>query len=324
MLKVLMITCEWPSNIRPELVPFLVNEVNKLKKASIQIEVFHFIGNKNPLNYLKAWLDLRKHLEIAKFDVIHAQWGQSALLALPKKKPLVITFRGSDLAGIVGKNRKYTLQGKILQWISKIMAMISDENILVSENLAPFLSNKKYTIIPACIDFDVFRPISQEEARKVINLPLNKKYVLFASSPSRPEKRYDLAKEAVNLLGDSVELLVIEKIPHDSVVYYLNACDILLLTSLHEGSPTIVLEALACNIPVVSVNVGDVYERISNIEGCVVCENDLPSTIAFGLKHVLENNKRICGRETVVKFSTPYFVQGMKTIYEKCASKTRK
>src|SRR5256885_8077140 len=79
----------------------------------------------------------------------------------------------------------------------------------------------------------------------------------------------------------------------------MNACDALVLTSMQEGSPNVVKEALACNLPVVSVPVGDVAQRLRGVEGCELCADDRPETIAAALERVLRRGQRSAGREAV-------------------------
>src|SRR4051794_40916698 len=95
-IRVFMITSEWPTLGNPSHVPFIVRQVESLKKASVDITVFHFRGKANPFRYLLAWILVQKRLHRENYDLIHAQWGQSGLLAFPRKIPLVVTFRGSD------------------------------------------------------------------------------------------------------------------------------------------------------------------------------------------------------------------------------------
>ncbi len=126
--------------------------------------------------------------------------------------------------------------------------------------------------------------MQQSEARAKLGLPADLPIVLFGGRPEMPVKRFALAQRAVALLArQDVKLLTASNVPHSEMPLYLNAADVLLLTSRHEGSPTIVKEALACNLPVVSTDVGDVRERIASIDGCSVCDNDEPETIAFAL-----------------------------------------
>jgi glycosyltransferase involved in cell wall biosynthesis len=129
----------------------------------------------------------------------------------------------------------------------------------------------------------------------------NKLYVLFAGGRNNPIKRHSLARAATSIVenGRHVELLVVENEPPDKMPLYMNAADVLLLTSSREGSPNVVKEALACNLPVVAVDVGDVRERMESVEGCFVTADDQPKTIAAALQKVLECPKRVAGRDTI-------------------------
>src|SRR5215831_21245341 len=103
-MRVLMITCEWPFPARPHNAPFIVRQVEFLRKAGVDIDVFAFRGAKNPANYFRAWCQVHKKLRQHTYDVEHAQWGHSATTALPTRLPLVVTFRGGEGEGLVGSN----------------------------------------------------------------------------------------------------------------------------------------------------------------------------------------------------------------------------
>ena len=317
-----MITSEWPSKNHPEIVPFLVNEVQALRNAGVTVDVFSFHGKKNPINYLRAWFQMRKDYSLKTYDLIHAEWGQSGLLALPKNKPLVVTFRGSDLEGIVNKRGKYTISGKLLRLVSQFIATIADQIIIVSESQKKLLPSVPYTILSVCLDTSVFRPMPKEIARKQLNLPLEKSLVLFSSNPSRPEKRYSLAKAAVDLLGDDTRIIVTRNVPHDQMVLYYNACDVMVITSSHEGSPTVVFEALACNLPIVSVDVGDVRSRIGKIKGCFISESDTPMEISKCIKSALDDSCRLDSSSQMTEFNCQKFCETMKKIYDDCVTVT--
>jgi glycosyltransferase involved in cell wall biosynthesis len=96
-----------------------------------------------------------------------------------------------------------------------------------------------------------------------------------------------------------LELLVVENEPPDKMPLYMNAADVLLLTSSREGSPNVVKEALACNLPVVAVDVGDVRERLGQVDGCIVTADDHPQTIAAALQKVIQLGERVAGRDAV-------------------------
>lgn len=301
-LRVLMITSEYPTPDKPSAVPFIVRQEKSLRSKGIDVEVFAFSGKKRAANYVKAWRDLRRFTAGKQYDLVHAQWGHSAVLALPKRLPWVITFRGNDLEGIVGPRGHYTLKGKILTVVAKLMGRLADERIVVAEKLGSHLGGNDFAVIPSGLDLDIFKPLPQDECRQKLGLPSEKRLVLFAASTiENPRKRFDLAHEAVELLKKKfdAEMIVANGVAHSLIPVYMSACDVLLLTSIHEGSPNVVKEALACDLPIVSVDVGDVRERLEGVDGCKVCDDDHPVTIASALEKVLCVGTRINGRQKV-------------------------
>lgn len=297
-----MITNEWPTPEAPHRVPFIKRQADALIKAGIDLEVFSFEGRKNPARYLEAWRQVRRKLRATPYDLVHAQFGQSAVLALPKRLPLVVTFRGSDLEGYIGSNNRRSILSHILRLTSKLMARSADEVILVSERLAQHIHARPYHVVPSGLDLDLFKPHDQRAAREALNLPLDKKLVLFAANPENPIKRFDLANAAVGMLKPrmNVELIATKNVPYPQMPLYMNACDVLILTSTHEGSPNVVKEALACNLPVVALDVGDIAQRLTSLEGCVVCADERIETIAAGLEVALNHPAPFDGRSTVL------------------------
>ena len=301
-IRVLMVTTEWPtSNCAPN--QFIARQAAFLESSGIDVDVFHFRGAKNPLNYMKAWRRLRARIARGNHNLIHAQFGQSGLLALPKRMPLVVTLRGDDIQGIVRDYEgRITRLGKLLQQLSRMVARNADAVIVVSEHMKTLLDESTPTyVIPSGIDFNLFRCIPQDEARRHLGLPPDKRLVLFIGRTTEARKRYQLAKRAVEILDQSLpsELIVGWGLPHTEMPFLLNACDALVCTSLQEGSPNAVKEALACNLPVVSVPVADVPLRLRGIAGCEVTADDRPETIAAALERVLSGGERIEGRKTV-------------------------
>lgn len=324
-LKVLMITSEWPSPDFPNAAPFIVRQVEFLRKAGLDVEVIFFRGSGNPFRYLWAWLKVHLRITQSRYDLIHAQFGQSGLLAIfPKFLPLVVTFRGSDVKGIVGANQRYTFAGKILQLISRLVARLADQAIVVSETLIVSLPVRQYSVIPSGLDLSLFIPFSKFEARDQLGLEREPPLVLFSGVKLDPRKRYLLAKSVIEIVSErfpGVRLVTLDSISHNRVPLYMNACDVLLSTSMHEGSPNMVKEALACNLPVVSTDIGDVRQRIGPIDGCFVCGNDKPETIALALMQVLTRGKRINGRETVRDLDENLLTQKVIAVYKKALSR---
>src|SRR5260370_13161597 len=139
-LRVLMITSEWPTD-SGHTAHFVSRQFRFLRAAGVDVDVFPFRGNKHPLRYLAAWARLRIRMWVGRYDLVHAQFGQSGVLALPTHLPLVVTFRGSDVFGILGRDCRPTLAGRLLQWLSRRVPRRADAAILGSEHLRQYLSH---------------------------------------------------------------------------------------------------------------------------------------------------------------------------------------
>jgi teichuronic acid biosynthesis glycosyltransferase TuaC len=157
----------------------------------------------------------------------------------------------------------------------------------------------------------------REQSRRQLGLPVDERLVLFVGNPRQARKRYGLAKAVVDNLNQQlpVKLVVGWGVPHSDIPVYMAACDALLFTSMQEGSPNVVKEALACNLPVVSVAVGDVEQRIGAVDGCELCKDELPETIAAALERVLLRGGRVRGRQSVEHLSEPSITEQVIAAY---------
>ncbi len=319
-IRVLMVTSEWPEPGVNITSHFIKRQADFLAAAGVEVTVFPFKGRKNPLSYLRNWLRLQARLRRERYDLVHAQFGQSGLLALPKRLPLVVTFRGSDLLGTVsdktGRHRKI---GVLHQYLSRLVAARADAVIVVAEHMKGQLpSSVKAHVIPSGLDLQLFRPTEKRIARNQLGLPEHERLVLFVGRPNQGRKRIHLAEQALAILNHSLpaRLVVAWRVPHTDIPLYMSACDALVFTSMQEGSPNVVKEALACNLPIVSVPVGDVEARLKGVEGCEICSNDDPETIAAALKRVLERGGRSDGRQTVLALDENITTERVIDIYQ--------
>jgi teichuronic acid biosynthesis glycosyltransferase TuaC len=188
----------------------------------------------------------------------------------------------------------------------------------LEEALPASVDRSKVRVIPNGIDLERFKPFDRVECRKKLGWNLNKFHVLFPANNGDPVKRPHFAQaaiEAANRSGLNAELHQLHGVPHDEVPTWLNASDVVLLTSLHEGSPNIIKEALACDVPIVSVDVGDVRERLNGTEGCHIALPD-PKDIGEKLHLVKSWGKQVVGREAVQHLSLEQISLKLKQFYQ--------
>jgi glycosyltransferase involved in cell wall biosynthesis len=322
-IRVLTVTSEWIGTGHG--TPFIARQVEFLRRAGIDVEVFAFRGAKNPINYLKAWRRLRRKLKRERYDLIHAQFGQSGLLALTKRMPLVVTLRGDDILGVNRPGRRPALYGRLLRRLTQLVTLCSDAVIVVADHMRAHVpSSTPVHVIPSGLDLDSFKRLPQMEARRRLGLSEGGWLVLFACNPADERKRFDLARRAVEILNERLpaELIVAWGVPHAEIPVYMSACDVFVFTSSQEGSPNVVKEALACDLPVVSVAVGDVRQRLQGVEGCEVCVDEQPETIAAALERALRRGGRIRGREAVQCLDEMLLTKKVIDIYRSVVWKT--
>lgn len=317
-IRVLMVTSDWLWNSWGGPAVFIARQAEFLRREGIEVDLFPFRGSRHPANYLAAWQEVRRRVRSGNYDLVHAQFGQSGLTALPKRVPLVVTFRGDDLEGIIGENGRYIPAGWLLRFISRTVARRADAAIVVSEHMKRYLPRSVTAhVMPSGIDLNLFRPESREAARQRLGLAYDQRLVIFVGNPELARKRHGLAQAAVAIVNRTIptRLVVGWELPHDKIAALMNACDALLCTSMQEGSPNAVKEALACNLPVVSVPVGDVALRLNGVVGCELCSDDRVETIAAALGRVLQRGERIDGRSAVRNLDERLLTQQLVDVY---------
>ncbi len=296
---------------------FIHEQINAIFKKFPQVEFSIFlVKSKGWLGYLSNYKRFIRTVRIGKFDLIHAHFALSSLLAnLQRKIPVVTTFHGSDINMFVNK------------LISSIVNLLSAHSIFVSEELRDKILLKKRAekvhVIPCGIDLTMFYPIDQLVAREKFNLNSSKKFILFSSSFSYKVKNYPLALKAIELLNDkSVELLELKNYQRDEVNLLLNASDVALLTSFFEGSPQFIKEAMACNCPIVSTDVGDVRKLIHDTEGCFLTNFD-PEHVAKKITSAFEFRGKTTGRDKILHLDNEIISEDIYNIYVRILKKIK-
>ncbi len=300
-MKVLFV-CSANSN---KISPFTKEQADSIKKHGVKVDFFLIKGH-GALGYLKNLLFLKKKINQNKYDLIHAHYGLSALLAnLQRKVRVIATYHGSDL------------NNKRARIFSKLSICLSAKNIFVSSNLAKIPKDRKPIIIPCGVDMEIFKPFEKSACREKMKLNLKKKYILFSSSFNISVKNYPLASEAIKLLNDKdINLIELKDYSRGEVVVLMNAVDLCLMVSKSEGSPQFIKEAMACNCPIVSTDVGDVKEVIGKTKGCYICSYD-PEDVADKIKKALDFGKRTDGREKIKYLDEKIIAEKVIGVYNK-------
>ena len=306
-LKVLVVTNMYPHPAKPFLGVFVRQQVESLRAKGIGVDVLFVNGPASKLNYLRGAVSLRRLLRHSRYDLIHAHYIYSAAIArLQVGIPIITTFHSGEF-----------YSGWLEYQLSKFIARHVAANIVVSAPLKDFLPRSRATVIPCGVDLKWFHPMSHEESRRTLGLAPNKKLVLFAAA-KRPEKRFDLVEQAFQILSRNradVDLVVLSGQPPERVPLYMNACDVLVLASDKEGSPQVVKEAMACNLPIVSTPVGDVPEVIAGVEGCYLC-SQLPEDIAEKLEMALASGGRTDGYQHVAHLALEKVADRLLAVYK--------
>ena len=304
-MKVLFVSSGNSSNF--DIAPFIKSQGESLRAMGVDVQYFP-VNGKGILGYLRAAIGLKNCLKKQPIDIIHAHYGWCGLVALLSRRnqKIVVSFMGDDIVGTVGKNRRYTLTGNMVAGLNIFLAgHFYDYVIVKSDGLLSRISrNKNIAVIPNGVDFNAFYEFDSAETKAKVRLAVGKKYIVFVANPFRPEKNYELASQAVFRADQAdTELLPLYNIPNHDLVYYYNAAACLVLTSFHEGSPNVIKEAMACNCPIVSTDVGDVRWVLGNTEGCFIASFD-PCDFAAKIQLALDfvhKKGRTRGRERLIE-----------------------
>lgn len=299
----------YPTPSGPAVGAFVERQIAGLRRIGLDIEVMVIDRRNGGMgSYFRMSKDLLGRIECFQPDVVHVMYGgvmAERVTHIVKDRPTMVSFCGSDLLGdlLSGSARRIVSEYGI--FCSHVAARRTAGIVVKSQNLEQALpatiNRSKVRIIPNGVDFERFRPLEQVACRKQLGWELDRFHVLFPTNGGDHCKRLDLAQSAIkaaNHSGLNAELHQLQGLPHDQVPTWINASDVVLLTSSQEGSPNVVKEALACNVPVVSVDVGDVQERLSDISGCYIASPD-PDDLRAKLGLVQSKRNRITGREGI-------------------------
>jgi glycosyltransferase involved in cell wall biosynthesis len=323
-MRVLAVTNMYPTLQRPTYGGFVQSQVESLRREGVGIDVMFVDGVTSRVNYLRGVQEIRKRARVHRYDLVHAHYGLTGLVTRAQTRlPLVVSFCGDDILGTVSaRGQGRTLGSLAIVAACQALAETCDAIIVKSEHMRRQLwsrrSRKRANVIPNGVDLAWARPMAREEAfARLPTLDPAKRYILFPNAPHVPSKRLSLAKAAMAELAahpSEVELLVVHGQPRDLMPAYYAVADAMLLTSDSEGSPNVVKEALACEVPVVAVDVGDVRERIEGAPSCAVVERR-PSALAGAVERAMACPRPGRLRERVTHLSAEAVARRIVMLY---------
>ena len=305
-----------------KFAPFIEEQIAALQQEGVQIIRYGVTGH-GILGYLCELPALRRLIRAERPDIVHAHYGLSGLLAnLQRLVPVVTTYHGSDIN--VPKILRFS---RIAMRLSAFNIFVSKRNISIAlspNRLITSRLKKRSSLLPCGVNLTDDQLTSRAEARQALGIADDAKVVLFAGAFDNAVKDAPLAQEAVSFasnLSPFASNLILQELrgfTRAEVNLWMCAANCLLLTSKTEGSPQVIKEAMACGCPIVSVDVGDVAERVSGVEGCYVVRTREPKDIAVALQKALAYEGKTNGRQRIQEMglSNDQVAERLMAIYQ--------
>jgi glycosyltransferase involved in cell wall biosynthesis len=305
---------------------FARRQAGAVAAQGADVHAFYLRSRTSAVALFGEFLRFRKEPGTVRPHIVHAQYGTvtalfAALGAL--RVPLVITYRGSDLNPAPGRAGE-RLRGWLARGFSHMAALRARQIVCVSAQLRGRLlwRPSRAEVFPSGADPQMFYPRPRASARRDLGWTEDRPVVLFNAGYHPRVKRLDLAEAAVAAARRRLPALRLEVLdghcPPEKVPLFMNAADCLLVTSDAEGSPTVVQEALACNLPIVSVDVGDVAERLRGVRATRLVARD-PEALAQALLELVVRPSRSDGRRKLHEFSAHRVAAALCGIYRRLA-----
>lgn len=323
---VLIVTNMWPHSRRPKYGIFVSRQIGSLKSLGLPCSVLFVEGYRTRWDYARAafhifclnWSKRRPRL-------IHGHGGETGLIVRCFfRGPVVVSYCGDDLLGTPRADGSMVYAHRVRRGILREQARLLTATVTKSaemEATLPRSARARNSVIPNGVDRSLFRPQSCDDARLELGWASTERIVVFAADPAVERKRYWLAeaacREAQRTIG-LIRLVVASDVSPERMPRLMGAADCLLLTSVHEGSPNVVKEAVACGLPVVCTDVGDVRQILQSVEPSWVCLPD-PEDLAAALVQCLAERRRSNGWERSTWLGQERIAARLLELYRKLA-----
>ena len=328
-MRVLAATNMYPTAEDPGFGAFVADQMEWVSRCGVDVTIEFIDGRRGKVEYLHGLRRVRRRAVRDRFDLVHAHYGLVGFLASFQPLPLVVSFCGDDLLGTPDGTQGITPMSRLQRSLSRYAARHAHEIVCKSEELRASLPRRRDRsrahVLPNGVDISRFRPGNRAAARQRLGLDPSERLVLFPHTPRVARKRLDRAQAAVAALerrGVAARLWIVQGVPHLQMPDYYQSADCLLLTSEQEGSPNAVKEALCCDLPVVSVEVGDVRKWIVDGSGSVIV-TPTPEAIADGLERVLTGHSTPDGQRVREGLSVAHITQQLIGVYQSALGRAR-
>ncbi|WP_440765743.1 glycosyltransferase [Natronorubrum sp. DTA7] len=291
--------------------PFFDQQVSVLEARGVDCTVLEVPGahsgdsSRSATDYARYYPRILSELRSNDYDLVHANYGLVAPFALAQPtRPVVLSLWGTDLMS----------DHDWLRSLSRFGARHANAAIVPSRAMSSVLETD-HELIPFGVDTDLFEPMSQADARERVGWETDRPIALFPYDRTRAVKDYPRARRLVERADADLELRTVTGVDHEEIPSYMNASDVLLVTSERESGPMVVKEAAACNLPVVSTDVGFVRETVADVTDCVVSDDD--TALIDGLEYVADARRRSDGREAIDGLSLDALGTSLLSVYRR-------
>lgn len=285
-VRILVVTSMYPTAHLPHFGVFVSEQVRSLRSAGVGVDVVFVNPQETRLNYVLGLPRVLAQLRLAPYQVIHTHHTYTVPLVAAartlahSRAPIILTNHEGEMLDKAARSRPWQLPTVLRSstTVKRWMAGAADFTIFVSQQLSDALAtNGRHQVIPCGVDLELFAPADRRTCRAQLGLPSDATVLFFPASPRARGKRFDLVQAACEILRDRIPTLKLVTgggIPYAMMPVYYNAADVVIQSSFYEASPTVVKEALACEIPLVSTDSGDTREIVEDVPFCFVCRDE--------------------------------------------------